>query len=218
MKTPLQHTTGKAYFMDFEFNVNEDTFIPRPETELLVEKAVESLRGTPSKGMSILDIGTGSGNIAISLTKYIQQSRIVALDISYKALEKARANAVNNGVSDRIRFIQSDLFDGLLPGVLFDMVISNPPYVSKADMVELPGEVQREPYVALYGGIDGLDFYRAIADKVTGYLKEHGILLMEVGYDQALDVKRILEKKPFKQVEIFKDYSGIDRIIKAQNG
>ena len=220
MSIPEQYKTGIAYFMDFEFKVSPDTLIPRPETELLVEKVIETanklydLRLT-TYNLQILDIGTGCGNIAISLTKYIPQSRITALDISDEALIKAKQNAFDLGVSDKIDFIKSNLFDSLEYSVKYDIIVSNPPYVSKIDMGTLPEEVNEEPPAALYGGVDGLDFYKKIIRGAPKFLKKNGFLIMEMGYDQSLSVQDILKDSGYRDIEIFKDYSGIDRIAKA---
>jgi len=210
-----------AHFMDFELETEGLAFYPRPETEILVEKAIEHLRHSKkdSSGPRILDIGTGSGNIAISLTKYIPSSRIVALDVTDAPLRVARRNALRCGVSERIDFVKSDLFRGLGGGYrnFFDMIISNPPYITLRDFRdELPDEVKKDPYIALYGGKDGLEFYRRIAKDSGAYLREEGSLLMEIGYDQAGSVSAILkESGNFSGTEIYKDYSGINRIIKA---
>lgn len=213
---PEQYKTGAAYFMDFEFGVDSDTFIPRPETEILVETAVNTLKSQDSA--IILDLCTGSGNIAISLTKYNDRSTIFALDISLNALKKARDNALFNEVVDRIRFIQGDLLSVFGKKRLFDMIVSNPPYVSRKDMNELSAEVKAEPKIALYGGEDGLDFYREIAFEAKYCLKKDAYIIMEMGYDQSKDIQQILRGAGYKGIEIIKDYSGIERIIKAKNG
>ena len=223
MRLPEQYKRGTQAFMDFEFAVTKDTFIPRPETELLVEKTLEVaeiLSDTKPEGqeLKILDIGTGSGNIAISLTKYIQRSKILALDISHGALLKARENASTYGVSDRIQFVRCNLLGSISRRGSFDIIVANPPYISDRDMVELPPEVLREPRIALEGGTDGLDFYREIIKEGMIYLKERGFILLEIGYDQARPVEMLFKNKGYSEIETFKDYSGIDRIIKVRNG
>ena len=216
-------------FMDFEFKTGNVTLAPRSDTEILVEKAVELFEKGDSapfpdgkralSPFSILDIGTGCGNIAISLTNYIPSSRIVALDISDSALYTAKENAVKYGVENRIEFIKSDLFENLRARreIFFDLVIANPPYVNFGDLASLPDGVKDEPLSALYGGRDGLDFYRRIADEAASFMKPDGILLMEIGYGQALSVRSLL-KAPgrYEDIEFFKDYSGIDRIVYAK--
>jgi len=211
-----------AYFMDFEFETGNLTFHPRPETELLVEKAAELLserrgREAPPR---IMDIGTGCGSIAISLTKYMPSSRIVATDISGSALRIAGENALKYGVADRINFVKSDLFEGIDRKQykdFFDLIISNPPYVSLEDFPSLSAKTKEDPYIALSGGTGGMDFYRRIKDEAPFFLKQNGLLLMEMGYNQSESVKAMLEKSgAFSRIEIYKDYSGIDRIIKAE--
>jgi len=209
-----------AYFLDFEFKTEGMTFFPRPETEILVERAVSAL--SERKGREyrydVLEIGTGCGNIAISLTKHLPSSRIIASDISESALWAASCNASFYGVSGRVDFIRRDLFRGMPDAYIgyFDLVISNPPYVSLADFPTLPGEVRDDPYSALYGGEDGLKFYREIAKDAPLFLKKEGLLMMEIGYGQSAAVRGMLALNgAFKDIEIYKDYNGIDRIIKA---
>ncbi|MCQ9206336.1 MAG: peptide chain release factor N(5)-glutamine methyltransferase [Omnitrophica bacterium] len=210
-----------AHFMDFEFETGNTTLFPRFETEVLVEKAVSIISKEIPEGerCEILDIGTGCGNIAISLTNYIPSSRIVALDISEMALSVAKKNAVRYGMEQRIEFVKSDLFENLWQRseLSFDLVISNPPYISLADFTSLPEAVKEDPYVALYGGRDGMDFYRRIVNEAHFFMKRGAVLLTEVGYDQASCVKAMLETSGvFGDAEIYKDYSGIDRIVKGR--
>jgi len=209
--------TKIAHFLDFELNTENSVFFPRPETEILVEKALLYISG--KRSCNILDIGTGSGNIAIGLTKYLTSSKIVALDISDTALRVARENAENYGVEKRIEFVKSDVFKNLPKRYknFFDLIISNPPYVALEDFFSLPPEVRNDPYGALYGGRDGLDFYRAISKKAPIFLKKGAVLIMEIGYNQARGVKKILDDSGmYEKVEFHKDYVGINRIIKAE--
>ncbi|MDD5439912.1 MAG: peptide chain release factor N(5)-glutamine methyltransferase [Candidatus Omnitrophica bacterium] len=216
---PEQYRTGRAYFMDFEFSVTRDTFIPRPETELLVEKVTETIRDTANvRSWRILDIGTGSGNIAISLTKYVENCTIIGLDISEDALRLARINAEACGVGNRVSFVRSDLTQGLSSGPIFDIIVSNPPYIALYDVAGLPDEVKYEPFSALYGGVDGLDYVRRIARNAKLLLKEGGYLFMEIGYDQSINVRRIFGEEGYRDVELFKDYASIDRIVRGTNG
>lgn len=212
----------RAYFMDFELETESGTFFPRFETEILIEKALILLKDKIERGShcNILDIGTGSGNISISLTKYIPSSTIVALDISDTALRAAAKNAKGYGVADRIKFIKSNIFDRLDDNYRgsFDLIVSNPPYISLKDFSELSGTVKNDPYIALYGGRDGLDFYREIIDKASNYLKKDGILLFEIGYDQRELVTKMLKEKTFQEIKVYKDYSNTDRIVSAKNG
>ena len=210
--------------MDFEFETENATLYPRPETEILVEKAIDLLSGhvKPDSEPAILDVGTGCGNIAISLTKHIPSGKIVALDISDTALRVARGNAATHGVRERIVFLKSNLFENVKKNYenYFDLIISNPPYVSLEDFSSLPGEVKSDPYIALYGGIDGMDFYRRITKESPAFLGRGGILLMEIGYNQAEAVKALLENSGnFRDICVYKDYANVDRIIKAgKNG
>jgi len=209
------------HFMDFKLDTEKGAFTPRFETEILVEKAIRLIdkRKPVSRKLNILDIGTGSGNIAISLTKYIPSSRLVALDISDTALRVAKKNAARYGLESSIEFISSDLFENIrqYSNEYFDIIISNPPYISLEDFLSLPIEVKDDPYVALFGGKDGLKFYRRIVKESPEYLKKGGILLMEIGYNQSRDVTCIIEEShAYGDVEIYKDYSGVDRIIKAE--
>ena len=211
---PEQYKTGVAHFMDFEFKVSEDTFIPRPETELLVEKVIETAKSMPRP--HILDIGTGCGNIAISLTKYLPQSKITALDVSHKALVKTRENIDFLGLEEKIFLVESDLLSSIKRIQLFDIIVSNPPYISEKDMNQLSTEVKEEPSKALYGGVDGLDFYRRIIRDAKSYLKKDGALLLEMGYDQSGIIRDLLETTGYINIEIFKDYNRIDRIARAR--
>ncbi len=203
---PLWYCIGDTEFYGYKINVDERVLIPRPETEILVEKALKSIK----KENVVLDLCTGSGAIAIAIQKESGAS-VVAVDISQDALNLASENAVNN--SANITFIQSDLFDGL-NGQKFDVIVSNPPYIKRDDISSLQKEVRDfEPILALDGGTDGLDFYRRIANEVKNYLNENGVVLLECGIGQAQQIKEMLVG--FKTVEIIKDYSQIDRIVKA---
>jgi len=210
----------EAHFLDFEFKTENLTFYPRPETELLVERAVDLLskKKEHDAPYRILDIGTGCGNIAISLTKYLPSSRITASDISDTALRAAGENAKKYGVEESIEFVKSNLFENIkgLYGKAFDLIISNPPYISLEELSSLPGEVKLDPYLALYGGRDGMGFYRRIIKEAPAFLKKDGMLLMEIGYNQSESVRHMLDSSNvFKDVEIYKDYADIPRIVKA---
>jgi len=213
MNYPEQYKTGIAYFMDYEFIVTPYAFIPRPETELLVEKTIETVKELSA--IRVLDLCTGCGNIAISLTKYLSQSKITALDISQKAICTAYKNAKSLGVS-RIYFVLSDLFSAIKKIRYFDIIVCNPPYISKNDMQSLPDEVKAEPFNALFGGSDGLHFYGKIAAEAKDYLTKRGCLIMEMGYDQKEKICGILREEGYVDIEVFKDYSGIERIVKAR--
>ncbi len=213
---PLQYILGSVSFMGIELQVNEDVLIPRPETEILVEKVIEKL----TAGLLIADIGTGCGNIAIGLTKNIDGCKILASDISGKAVKIARDNAGNNGVEDRIKFFEGNLFEpfGEKYQHSLDAVVSNPPYIKSADIKALQREIQHEPRAALDGGIDGLDFIEKIASQAKRYLKDSGMIAMEIGFDQKDAVEGILIKEDYKEICFHKDYSNIDRIVTASKG
>jgi release factor glutamine methyltransferase len=223
---PLQYITGMQEFMSLPFKVREGVLVPRQETELLVETVISCLGGkvelkaTPNdnangsivSGLSILDIGTGSGCIAVSLAYYLPQAVLTAVDKMADALEIARENADMNGVAGRISFIQSDLFE-CLDGLKYDAIVSNPPYIRTDDIPGLQREVRcYEPLAALDGGSDGLYFYRAIIKDARLHLNENGLIAFETGYDQAAVVAGIMSDD-FRDIEIKKDLSGIDRVV-----
>ena len=209
--TPLQHITHTQEFMKLEYYVNEDVLIPRPDTECLVEEVIKKANTYNLK--NILDIGTGSGAIAISLAKYIEGSQIVASDINDKALQIAKKNAKINKVEKQIYFLKSDLFKRI-PNSKFDIIVSNPPYIKREEIRKLHKDVQNEPKIALDGGWDGLDFYRKIAKDAPKYLKNKGYLCFEIGYDQREDVCNILEfEKRYSKPICTKDLFGNDRVI-----
>lgn len=231
--TPLQYIIGKEKFSGLDFLVNEDVFIPRPETEILVNTALEIINAAPrSKTPArILDLCTGSGNIAISLmvrlslpsnpsetdglTKSAADCKIFASDISDKALEVAMQNARLNGVYDGISFIKSDLFKDIAGR--YDIIVSNPPYIARCELKTLPKEVLKEPVLALDGGEDGLDFYRKIFLKAPAYLINGGYCIMEIGFGQRAAIKAMIEGfKGFKLIDVKEDQYLIDRVIVAQ--
>ena len=208
---PLQHITHSQEFMKMNFYVNENVLIPRPDTEILVEEVINIDKKTNAK--KILDLCTGSGAIAISLAKYIENSQITAVDISEEALRIAKLNAVNNNVEDKITFVKSDLFENIVKEK-YDIIVSNPPYIKKDFMKKLDKEVQQEPYIALDGGYDGLDFYRKIISEGYQYLKFKGYLCMEIGYDQKQEVFDIIKKQEKYSNTYSKiDLGGNDRIV-----
>lgn len=210
---PISYIVNNREFMGLDFYVKEGVLIPRPDTEILVEEIIELCKDKDD--LDILDIGTGSGAITVSLAKYIEKSRLTSLDISEIALEIAKKNAKSNGVIDKINFIKSDLFQQIVgTNLKFDIIVSNPPYIRKRDIDELHTQVKDyEPYNALEGGIDGLDFYRNITEQSKNYLKSGGILAYEVGHDQAEEVMRIMQNNGYNKIYIKKDLQGIDRVV-----
>jgi len=218
--TPLQYLTGHQEFMSLDFLVSEDVLIPRQDTEILVEKAIESANMIGNNHIRILDIGTGSGCIAISLAYYISNCQVYALDVSSKALMIAKNNAQKNGVSSKIKFFEDNIYSMDLKncyfGEGFDIVVSNPPYIPTEEIKNLQVEVRGyEPMSALDGGVDGLDFYKFIVNIGKEILKSNGMLMFEVGYNQAQDVARLMKEK-YSEIQIVKDLSGIDRVVTAK--
>ena len=208
---PVQYITGHCGFMSLDFVVGPDVLVPRPDTEGLVETAIRMVEamGRPCK---VLDIGTGSGCIAVSIVHLLENCMVTAVDISEAALVIARQNAVNNKVSDRIEFIKSDIFE-CLDSRRFDVILSNPPYIRSGDIEKLQREVRNfEPHAALDGGPDGLVFYRKVVDESPDHLNAQGLLVFEVGYDQAAEVASLMDCL-YTDIEIFRDLAGIDRVV-----
>ena len=209
---PLQYITHSQEFMKLNFFVDENVLIPQPDTEILVEKALELIKD--SKNMSILDLCTGSGAIAISIKKYANNVNMYASDISKKALNIARLNAKNNDTE--IQFIESNMFENI-KNLKFDIIVSNPPYIETDAIINLPKDVQNEPILALDGGLDGLTYYKIIRDNGYSFLKHNGKILIEIGYNQNNRVVNLFkENRNYKNIEIYKDLSNIDRVIKIE--
>jgi len=207
----VAHILGVKNFMGLDFTVNKDVLIPRPETELLVEQ-VMSIQAAETP-LRILDIGTGSGAIVLSLLHYLPQAAAVAVDISEKALHIAQGNAEALGLTERVEWIQSDLL-GAVPDQTFDWIVSNPPYLTRDDMAVLQPEVQYDPKQALYGGPDGLEFYRRIASAAWPYMKADGHCAVEIGAGQAPAVSSIFaDTGQYTLVQVCKDYGNIERVI-----
>lgn len=219
---PLQHITGIQEFMGLEFYVNQDVLIPRQDTEILVEEVMPHVHD----GMSILDVCTGSGCILISLLQYSNDCGGVGVDLSEKALETAGRNAekilgkkdmrvlMENPfpVQNEIHFVQGDLLKPL--DARFDIIVSNPPYIPTEMIAGLEPEVAvHEPFMALDGREDGLYFYRKIVEDSKKYLTRGGMLFFEIGYDQGEAVSRLLEDAGYVDIEIKKDYAGLDRVV-----
>jgi release factor glutamine methyltransferase len=214
---PLEYILGTCEFLGNEFFVDHRVLIPRPETEIVVETAIRYARSgysVPKNNVTILDIGTGSGNIAVSLALFLPDARVIAFDISTDALSVARINATTHGCSDRIKFVCSDVQSdcGFLPAGC-DMVVSNPPYVISSDIESLQPEVRREPREALDGGEDGLMFYRTIAPQALRSVRVGGFAIVEIGYGQCEQVCGIFQGYGFLFCEVVKDYNGIERVI-----
>lgn len=207
-REPLQYILGETEFMGLTFHVEPGVLIPRADTEILVEKALAWMK----PGARVLDIGTGSGAIAVSLAKLGRQAQVTAVDVSDRALEIARRNAERNGAA--VEFVKSDCFSAL-KGRKYDMIVSNPPYISEDEMRGLMPEVTREPELALFGGADGLDFYRRISREAPEYLNEGGCLLFEIGWLQK-DAVSALVKAHIGEPFALRDYGQNWRVVGAK--
>jgi release factor glutamine methyltransferase len=220
-REPIAYILGRQEFWSLDFHVTPDVLIPRPETERLVEIALELAREFfKAQPLRILDIGTGSGAIAVSLAKELPASMIWATDVSGAALKIAGGNTRRSGVADRIHFLHGDLFAPVDEAAgRFDLIVSNPPYIRSAEIDTLQPEVSRwEPRGALDGGVDGLDFYRRIASQAFPYLAPHGAVALEIGADMGKEVANIFaEVANYANVTVYRDYADRDRVIVAQN-
>lgn len=211
---PLQYITNHQEFMRLNFYVDDNVLIPQPDTEILVEEVIKICKTQyKKKTIKVLDLCTGSGAIAISINKYVDNAETTATDISNNALKVAKKNANLNNVD--IEFIESNMFQHI--NDKYDIIVSNPPYIEKDILKTLPKDVKNEPMLALDGGIDGLDFYREISDKSYKYLKNDGYLALEIGYNQKNSVIDILEaENKYKDIMSIKDLANNDRVIIAR--
>ncbi len=215
MRIPLQYILGYVEFFGLKINVNQNVLIPRPETELLVEKIINDFKSI--KNLRILDIGSGSGNISLSLAKNLENSFVTGIDISDKAIEVAIDNAIKNSVAN----VEFKLLDIMTEEIFnqgkFDLIVSNPPYVSKNDYQTLEPELKvHEPRVALTDNADGLTFYNRIITIAKNILKQQGYLYFEIGKDQHEIIYGLMNQQNFNNIKIQKDYSGIERMIYGQ--
>ena len=213
---PLQYLTGRQEFYGLVFRVTPAVLIPRPETEILVEKAVALVRrrGAPVR---FADVGTGSGCIAIALARELTEATGCATDISADALAVARENALRLGVGSRIAFVRSDLLACFPPRPVFDLILSNPPYVTEADLAGLPGSVRdHEPHTALSGGESGIEMHRRLIPQAVTHLAAPGHLLLEIGLGQAKDVSALICQAGLVLGEIVEDLQGIPRCLIAR--
>ena len=214
---PLAYVLGRREFMGLDFRVTRDTLIPRPDTEILVQCAVDFLRARAAEGrddLALADIGTGTGAIALSVLHYTEGTRADAVDISPAAAEVARENAERLNLTERIEIHEGDLA-APLAGCSYDVILSNPPYIPTADIATLMPEVRSyEPHLALDGGRDGLTIYRRLAADAPPLLRDGGMLAVEVGIDEARDVAALMEAHPrIVRTEILKDLAGIERVV-----
>lgn len=222
--TPIQYIINNQEFMKMNFYVDENVLIPQPDTEILVEEVIkyctnaitptnQNITENTTNKIKILDLCTGSGAIAISLAKYIENCEITATDISNKALQIAKLNAEKNLVHKKINFIESNMFEKITKKD-FDIIVSNPPYIESDTIKTLSPEVQYEPNIALDGGVDGLDFYKIIINNSANYLKNNGKLFLEIGYNQKDSLFNLINNSnDFSDPVCLKDFSGNDRVI-----
>ena len=211
-REPVSQIVGSKEFWSIDFVVDRNVLTPRPETEILIETALNC----PSP-FKILDLGTGSGVLAVVMAKEVPGCEVVALEIDPKALSIAKENAKAHGVYDRVKFICGDLKKVDWCGK-YSMILSNPPYIPSVDIQKIMPEVQNyEPLKALDGGLEGLDFYRDIIPKASDRLEKNGYLILEIGHSQASEVTGIFENSlSYHNIQVIQDYSGYDRVIKAQ--
>ena len=210
--SPLQYLIGKVLFYDCVLEVNEHVLIPRPETELLCEKIVD-LR-TPGSGQrTILDIGTGSGAIAIALAKHCPNVHVLGVDISQQAIDLAKENIKHNKVEKQVKVKQANIFEGLDKKEKFDLIISNPPYIKTQELNDLPIDVKQEPGIALDGGEQGVCFYKAILEKAKQYLKPNGFIAFEIGETQAQAIIAEAKGQEFSLMGLEKDYADRERYL-----
>ena len=213
-RKPLQYILGEWEFYGLPFKVRENVLIPRPDTEILVEQCIQLMREIEEP--NILDIGSGSGAISIAIANELKSSSVTGVDINEDAIKLANENKVLNKV-ENVNFMKSDLFEKLDEDFKYDLIVSNPPYITKDEYETLMPEVKNfEPKNALTDLGDGLYFYREISKKAGAYLKDTGYLAFEIGYKQAKDVSKILEDNNFAILSVVKDYGGNDRVVLAK--
>jgi release factor glutamine methyltransferase len=218
---PIAYLTGKTEFYSLELEITPDCMIPRPETELLVERAIEFLR-TRSGNQFVCDLCTGSGCVAVAVGRNYAATKIIATDICGAALKVAARNVEKHGLKDRVKLLCGDLFDPVMPewdAGEFDLIVCNPPYVSAPEFEKLETGIRDyEPRAALFAGEDGLDIYRRICERVDEFLKPDAALMLEVGYRQGRPVKELLEKTGcFSEIAVEKDLHDNDRIVTAKS-
>ncbi|MGH9835980.1 MAG: peptide chain release factor N(5)-glutamine methyltransferase [Blastocatellia bacterium] len=211
---PLQYITGRQQFFGLDFEVTPAVLIPRPETELAVEETIRLVQQNQIANPVIVDVGAGSGCIAVTLAREVGGARVIACDISFAALLVARRNADRNGVADRVEFIATDLLDAFAQCNFADFILSNPPYVSEQEMPTLQREVRDwEPRLALTDGDDGLSFFRRLLRDVPARLKPGGYLICEMGYTQSEKISAMVDREVWNEPRLLDDLQGIPRTI-----
>jgi release factor glutamine methyltransferase len=214
-REPFQYIAGRQEFYGLDFIVTSDVLIPRPETEMIVETAIELFKDKDN--IFFCEIGVGSGCISISILHELQTARAIGFDISQKALDVAEKNAYHNSVARRFEFGISDVFSDVDHALQFDLIVSNPPYIPARDMPGLQAEVRdHEPFTALTDGADGLSIVQKILEQAPPFLKPGGSLLMEIGIDQAISVGNMIEHDIWQTFEILPDLQGIPRMVRLQ--
>jgi release factor glutamine methyltransferase len=225
---PTQHLTGKQEFWGLEFEVTADVLIPRPETEHVIEVALDRLglrelragrrQKSDGAGLEIADIGTGSGCIAIALAKELPAAALVATDISSAAIQVARRNATRHGVSSRMQFLECNLLEALADSpLLFDLIASNPPYIGRREAATLVREVrEHEPEMALYGGEEGYELYAGLIAQAATHLKPGGVMVLELGHSSLPAVRPLLDHSTWTSVGVTNDLAGIERVLAAE--
>ena len=213
---PLQHLLGSWEFYGRRFKTDRRALIPRPETERLAELTLKQVPVDTSPGTRLVDIGTGSGVLAITLALERPSLEILAIDISADTLALAEENAVMHGVNDRIKWLQTDLLAAVEPDL--DFVVANLPYIPTADIGQLSREVQHDPRLALDGGVDGLDVIRRLITEAPPHLKPGASILLEIGVSQAAQVAEVLEQQKYSDIWVEKDYQGVERFVSAKYG
>jgi len=213
-REPVSLIIGHKEFWSLDFAVDENVLTPRPETELLIETALNCIS---SDSQNVLDLGTGSGVLAVVMAKEVLECKVTAMEIDPKALNIAKENAINHGMGDKIKFLCRDLREEDWEGP-YSMILSNPPYIPSADIKRTLPEVQNyEPRIALDGGVTGIEFYRSIIPTAIDQLEENGFLILEIGHSQAYEVTALLDQfSVFNKIEVIEDYSGYDRVVKAR--
>lgn len=214
-REPFQHIAGRQEFYGLDFIVTPDVLIPRPETEMIVETAIELFKDKTD--LFFCEIGVGSGCISVAILHLLKNSRAVSFDISEKALEIAEQNAINNGVAKRIELGVSDVFSDVDTALQFDLIVSNPPYIPAADIAGLQPEVRdHDPHSALTDGGDGLSIIKNLIENAPMFLKNDGYLLIEIGIDQSIAVSEMIDPAVWQAFEILPDLQGIPRMVKLQ--
>lgn len=211
---PLQYITGRQEFFGLDFEVTPDVLIPRPETELIVEEAIRVVQLDGVARPVIVDVGAGSGCIAVALARELAEARVIASDVSEAALRVARRNAARHGLGDRVDFIASDLLDAFAEEEFADFILSNPPYVSEKEMSSLQREVRDwEPRTALTDSNDGLNFYRRLLRDAPSRLRPGGHLICEMGYTQSEMISNMIDRRVWGVPKLLDDLQGIPRTI-----